>query len=749
MASARRSVPEQLPADVPSFTGRGTELTQLDTLLSGNETTAVVISAVSGTAGVGKTALAIRWAHRVRERFPDGQLYVNLRGYDPDQPMSPAEALAGFLSGLGVADVPLTLDERAARFRTEISGRRLLLVLDNAAAVEQVRPLLPGTPSCAVLVTSRDSMAGLVALHGAERLSLDLLPAADAQALLRRLIGSRADAEPDALAELAGLCVRLPLALRVAAELAASRPFAQLATLVAELSDQQRRLDLLHADGDPRAAVTAVFSWSVRHLPTEAARTFALLGLHPGPSFEAYAAAALAGTDLAQARLTLERLARAHLIHPLGRHRYGMHDLLRAYAQRLAGTPDTALNRLFDYYLATSAAAMDTLHPAEKHRRPRVPPAATDHPALDDPDAAREWLDAERPTLVSVTAYGATHDRPAHSIQLSSTLFRYLAGGHYADALTVHGHALRAARESGDRSAEAQELNNLGVVHWNLSQYGPAAEHLRQALDLFQQAGDHDGEARTLGNLGAVEMQHGRYGPAADHQEQALKLFQQTGDLTGEARTLGNLAMISCQLGNFSSAAGHFVQALSLYRQTGDTAGETWALINLGLVEVRLGSYASAADRLNHALSLARHLGNRVFEASAKDSLGTVHTRLGEPEEGAGLHGEALALFREAGDLDGQTWALNGLGEAVQAANRPTDALSHHDDALTIATETGIRDQQARAHAGLALAHQTLGHPSDAREHYEQALAIYTDLGMPEAEEIRTHLASTGGPSIP
>ncbi|MPZ29228.1 MAG: AfsR family transcriptional regulator, partial [Micromonosporaceae bacterium] len=295
----------------------------------------------------GKTALAVHWAHRVRDRFPDGQLYVNLRGYDPDQPVAPADALARFLTGLGVAgpDVPLELEDRAARYRSEVAGRRMLVVLDNAATVEQVRPLLPGTGKCLVAVTSRDSLAGLVAVDGAHRLDLDLLPPRDAVALLRRLVGERVDAEPEAALTLVDQCARLPLALRVAAELAASRPAVPLAELVAELSDRQRRLELLDAGGDPHAAVRVVFSWSIRRLSPETARTFRLLGLHPGPDFDPYAAAALADTTLEQAGRELEQLVRAHLIHTTAPARYAMHDLLRIYAIQLVTEEDSDTDR--------------------------------------------------------------------------------------------------------------------------------------------------------------------------------------------------------------------------------------------------------------------------------------------------------------------------------------------------------------------------------------------------------------------
>ncbi len=412
---------------------------------SGPQPSAVVVSAVSGTAGVGKTALAVHWAHRARNRFPDGQLYVNLRGYDPDRPMTAPDALVRFLTALGVSgqDIPLEPDDRAARYRTEVAGRRMLIVLDNAATVEQVRPLLPGTGSCAVLVTSRDSLAGLVVREGAQRLDLDLLPADAARTLLRRLIGPRAEAEPDAVGTLAAQCARLPLALRVAAELAAARPTTPLADLVAELADQQRRLFLLNADGDPRAAVVTVFSWSLRYLPADAARTFRLLGLQPGPDLDAYATAALTGTTPADAQRSLDVLARAHLVQRVDAARYGMHDLLRAYAAGLASAQDTpeareaALDGLFDHYLATAAAAMDRLHPAEAHLRPTAPETSTPVPDLSDPDAARAWLSTERACLTAMAAHTAAHGRPTHAIRLSQTLYRHLISGRHTDGLTI------------------------------------------------------------------------------------------------------------------------------------------------------------------------------------------------------------------------------------------------------------------------------------------------------------------------
>ncbi len=336
------TAPRQLPMAVSHFIGRVTELDALTGLLGeAGETRAVVISALAGTAGVGKTALAVRWAHQAAEWFPDGQLYVNLRGYDSREPAAAADALAGFLRALGVPgeQIPGDAGDRALLYRSMLAGKRVLVVLDNARDSEHVRPLLPGDPGCAAVVTSRDALAGLVAVDGARRLSLDVLPLADAAGLLRELIGSRVDEDPAATAALAGLCGRLPLALRIAAELAVSRPESSLRDLAAELATTG--LDSLDA-GEERADMRAVFSWSVRQLPADAAAAFALVGLHPGPDLDSYAAAALTGTPAAQARRVLGRLHRASLVQASRAGRYGMHDLLRAYAREQAAGPAAA-----------------------------------------------------------------------------------------------------------------------------------------------------------------------------------------------------------------------------------------------------------------------------------------------------------------------------------------------------------------------------------------------------------------------
>jgi len=753
--SAPLRVPAQLPSDVHGFTGRNDELDELDRLLikEGDQSTAVVISAVAGTAGVGKTALAVRWAHRVRDAFPDGQLYVDLRGYGPDRPIPAEKALARFLTNLGVAgpDIPLDVDDRAARYRTEINRRRMLVVLDNAASVEQIRPLLPGTPTCSVVVTSRDSLPGLVALHGGCRLDLDLLPLPDAVTLLHKLIGERVEAEPEAATTLATQCARLPLALRVAAELATTRPTTPLADLVRELADQAQRLQRLDAGGDPRAAVRVVFSWSYKHLPADAARAFRLAGLHPGSDLDVYAAAALTNTSVDGARRSLDVLARAYLVHLTGPGRYGTHDLLRAYACDLANSQDseadrrTALTRLFDHYLAAAASARDARSPAERRQRPRISPAGSPTPPVADPAAALAWLDAERPNLVAVCTHTAAHGWPGHTIRLATTLFRYLdSGAHFPDALSIHTDARNAASQTGDRAAEAYALANLGVVHMRQGRYEQAAEHYQRALPLFRETGDRVGEARTLTHLGLVSWRQGRYQQAAERHGQALTRYRETGTRVGEANALSNLGLVSWRQGRYREAAEGHRQALILYRETGHRFGEANALANLGVVYLRQGRYEQAADDLRHALTLFRETGNRVGVGYALANLGVVNLRQGCYEQAADDLRHALTVFRETGDRDGEAEALNRMGETLHATGQSEQARAQHAAALALAVETGDRYQQARAHTGLAHTRHAAGEHGLARQHWQHALTLYTDLGVPDADDVRAHLAALG-----
>lgn len=793
--------PAQLPADVNAFTGRAGALAELDHLLDGTAgtdatdtgSTAATIAAISGTAGVGKTALALHWAHRVRSEFPGGQLYVNLRGYGPDQPLSAGDALAGFLRALGLSgtEIPADVDERAAAYRSLLDKRRVLVVLDNALSAEHIRPLLPGTPSTVVMATSQDSLAGLVARHGAQRLDLDLLPVEDAVLLLRSLVGGRVAAEPDAATALAEQCARLPLALRVAAELAAARPATSLAELVDELTDEQRRLDLLDVDGDPRTAVRAVFSSSYHHLPTEVAREFRLLGLHPGPDLDPYAAAALTDTTIDHARHLLDVLSRGHLLQWEGPSRYGMHDLLRAYVKQMSADTDTtedrnmALTRLFDHCLATVDAAMNTLVPPEQDRRPDVSPSSTPAPPMTDPADARAWLDAERVNLTAICAYTATHGWSGHTTDLADTVARYLdVGGHYPDAIAIHTSAREAAhrsgdrvgeanaldnlglvhrwqgrypqaaehhqkalalfRENGDRAGEANALGNLGFVYWQQGQYPEAVEHHELSLDVFRDIGDRGGEARALTSLGFVQRRQGHYARAAQHHRKGLALFREGGDRTGESYTLASLGLVLSRTGHYRQAFEHHRRSLALFRGNRDRAGEAYALGNLGIVHWQQGCYAEAAEHLQLARDLAREIGDRASEAYALDDLGSVYDQQDHCQLAAEHHQEALAQCREIGERPGEAKALNGVAESRRALGELDQARHDHAAALHLATEIGDRYEQARAHDGLGRTYHATDENDQAGRHWRHAVTLYTNLGVPEADGVQARLTALG-----
>jgi DNA-binding SARP family transcriptional activator len=737
--------PRQLPAAVSHFTGRAAELDALSGLLGEvSRSRTVVISALAGTAGVGKTALAVHWAHRAAGRFPDGQLYVNLRGYDPGQPVAAADALAGFLRDLGVPgqEIPDNVAERARLYRSRLAGRQMLVLLDNARDGEQVRPLLPGDPGCIALVTTRDALAGLVAADGAQRLDLDVPPLADALALLRSLIGPRADDDPEATAALARLCARLPLALRIAAELAVARRPVPLADLVAEL--EASPLDLLDA-GEDRADVRAVFSWSCRHLPADVAGAFALIGLHPGVDLDVHAAAALTGTSTAQARKVLGRLHRASLLQTAGAGRYGMHDLLRAYARERAAASDTrgqcdqALTRLFGYYLSAAAAAMDILYPAEAHRRPRIARTAVAGPAMPGETDARAWLDTERANLVAVVVHCAGHGWPQHAADLASTLFRYLmTGSHLPEADTIYSHALHAARACADVAAEAGALNGLGSTAGGKGQFRVAAGHYQAALACYRRCGDRAGEARVLHNLGKTEHELHNYRSAAGYYVQAAAAYQDAGDNLGAARTLPNLAHAETELGRYDQAAEHLQRALPALRD--DRGGYSQALEGTGALALRRGQLAQAAAFFEQALASYRAMGYPDGVATQLLKLGEVSLRQGNHQQAIGYIRQALAVHAEIGNHSGQTQTLRSLAQALHAAGQPAAARAELAAALQLATETGQTYQQAAAHYDLGESHHHSGQQDQAHHHWQQALILYTQLGAPEAVKILSRL---------
>ncbi len=657
---AARAVPRQLPAAVRHFTGRTAELAALTSMLgdTGQAGRTVVISAVAGTAGVGKTAAAVYWAHQVADRFPDGQLYADLRGYAPGEPMPAAEVLARFLRALGKPgqDIPPEVEERAAEYRSLLSGRRVLIMLDNARSAEQVRPLLPGTPSCAMLVTSRDALTGLVARDGAQRLELDVLSLAEATRLLRALIGDRAGADPVATTTLASLCACLPLALRVAAELAAARPAASLAGLVTELAGQRRRLDLLDAGGDPHAAVRVVFSWSYQHLDPPAARAFRLLGLHPGGDFEPYSVAALGGMTVADATRVLGELTRASLLQRAGAGRYGMHDLLKAYATELATSQDSeadcdgALTRLLDYYLHTSHGAAMLLNPSRDPLSIAPPPSAIATPPLQDREGALDWFEAEHGVLLRAVSEAAARGLGARSWQLAVMLAAFLClRGYRPEWIEAMRTALGAAEASGEVAGQAHLLQEIGGALLLLGRDQAAVVELRRALQLSEELGDRSGQAWAHNYLCVVYERDEQYAEALRHALQALRLFRAAGHLASQARALNNVGWYRAHLGHPRQALTSCQRAIDLHRRVADRRGEAAAWDSLGYAHSHLGDHGQAIACYQRAVDRYREVGDRQQTAEALTHLGDAHAAAANPRAARQAWQQATEILRALG----------------------------------------------------------------------------------------------------
>ncbi|RKT55314.1 ATP-binding protein [Saccharothrix australiensis] len=702
-----RPVPAELPADPVGFTGRGRELAALDRALADGAAGGVPIVVLAGPAGVGKTALAVRWGHRVAAGFPDGCLYADLHGYSPVKPHDPADVLAGFLRSLGVddPDIPAGGDERAARLRSLLARKRVLVVLDNALDVNQVRPLLPAEPGCFVLVTSRTDLAGLQVRPGARRVDLRPLSADEGVDLLRAHLGDEVDRSAEAALALAERCGGLPLALRIVVARAHGRSAPSLAELVADLAVQG--LDLLDV-GDPDTAVRTVFSWSLRHLSDEAGRDFRLLGAHPAHDLGLPAAAALLGADVRAAARRLDVLVRAHLIQRSAADRFDMHDLVRAYARELVtddAVPAVALERLVDHFADAAQRAMDALHPGPEGDAPMPV------------DAAREWVDAEWQCLLALIAATARRGWSAATARLAEPLQRHLdQGGRHSDALAVLDHVRDAARAAGDRPAEGAALYHLGVAYLRLGRHEDARRHHRLALDVCRRAGDRLGEAGALNNLGNLYERLGRYDEALEHYREALAIADGLGFAKGRAIVLTNLGVVHTRLGDHDRARRDLGEALSLFA---DPGGRARALGNLAEVHRLGGRTDEALPLFDRALELARGIGARGIETEVLNNLGAAHLAAGAPDLARAHHGEALAVARAVGDRYEEARALEGLGAADRAAGRA---------------------------AGVAAGRAPAEGADRAVERWREALAIYRQLGLPDADRVRALLAEDATP---
>jgi DNA-binding SARP family transcriptional activator len=800
------AVPRQLPADVPGFTGRARELRRLTAQLrrwdaqlsrwdpphpAAGQPAARLVCAVEGTAGVGKTALAVRWAHRVADRFADGQLYVDLRGYAAGPPVAPIQALSGFLRALGLAadQIPSDLAEAAAAYRSLLADRRVLVLLDNAAGAEQVRPLLPGGSGCVVLVTSRDQLAGLAARDGAQRLALDVLPAGEARALLARTLGGhRVKAEPEAVTELVELCGRLPLALRIAAANLTGGQRCAIADYLAQIRGRDR-LAVLAVAGDEQAAVAGAFDQSYRRLPEPARRMFRLLGLLAGPDVTAGAAAALAGAGPAALAGTgtggdeLAVLAGAHLVEEHRPGRYTCHDLLRAYARDRVNGEETAadrraaLARLHAYYVRTAGAAGELLYPHALRLPPAAAPPRTPAPpdAFPDPAGAVRWLDAELPNLLAAARQAAADGAGETVWRLADALRTFLLHrGHPADAEALAEAGLLAAAAAGERQAYGCALLGRAGLHYRQGRGRAAIGDLTRALAAFRETGWLAGQGAALANLGSVHSQQGQPSDAVGYYTEALAVYERIGSRIWQAGVIGNLGVVLLELGRLREAAEQvrragtgmaglgadqfealnlgtlgevqrllgelgpaqraYAQAQARYRAIGDRTGEGSALLGLAEVHCDLGQPEPARELAEAALQIARDTEHIGHEASALAVLSQFHLRYGAPEHAQAAGRRALALARQTGDRHLEVEVLVGLARVPSPAG--TGGV---DQALEIARAAGFRLLEGLALARSAALRLAAGDLPRAVSDGEQALAIQQEIGH-RLGAARTHL---------
>ncbi|WP_018349381.1 AfsR/SARP family transcriptional regulator [Longispora albida] len=770
-APPRQAAVQGLPATVPAFTGRAAELDGLTELTTAPASGPVVLS---GPGGVGKTALAVHWGHSNAGRYPDGQLYVNLRGYDEARPVAAAEALGRFLRALGTPPnrIPLDEDEAAERYRSALAGRRMLILLDNASTAEQVRPLLPGEPGCQVVVTSRDRLTGLVARDGARGLPLGPLSPAEAVSLISGMIGSaRATAEPEAVGALAEACDRLPLALRIAAAQLAALAYRTVAEHLAELA-AGGALDALAVPGDPGTAVRAVFGQSYARLPEGERRLFRRLGLVPGSDFTPEGAAALGDLGVAGAGRLLAGLAEAHLVEMTGPGRFGMHDLLREYAKEICSAEDStveraaAVGRLQSHYVRYARAGMQ-LFSSESFVAPGVTVFATEPEALfaGKPEA-QAWLDAERSNLTAAICAAAGPGQAGFVWRLAHVMRRYFGQWpHLGEWFTVGRAALGAASAAGDLMGVMTAESSLGLACIRASRYAEAIGHFERAAALSGEHGWTNAEALDEMLLGLALMESGDLRRAAACQRRALALNEELGNAPGIGASLGNLAGVHFELGDLAEARGYLLRALEI--RGGTHAGRAPVVSNLGIVSMFLGRYpealghltdglacygtlgeamragplnalselyrdtgdlAAALDHARQALAAARPAKRSYDEADALNNQASAQYLTGHVGAAITLHTEALELAREAGLPHAEISALVGLS-AAQSANSPERGAELAADAVCLARQRGYRLREGIGLTALASAELAAGRLAEAESAARAAAEIHQPAG--------------------
>lgn len=773
-AAAWVSVQDRLPGDIPEFTGRAELLRQVIEMTdTGPSGTAMVISALDGMAGVGKTTLAVHLGHRILAKRDRTVLFVNLRGFDAEgPPADPFAVLEAFLRLIGVPGeaIPKTLDGRAGLYRQRLAGTDALVVLDNALDDRQVEPLLPRSSTSLTLITSRNTLQNL---DDAIRLSLQVFTTGEALDLLSHTAGSeRIGADLPVAARIAELLGCLPLALSIIGKHLRGH-------LDWTLADYLPPLTALAMEGGVQAALAL----SDQGLSAELRRLLRLLALQPGEDFDRGAAAALAGQDLDSINRQLHALVSAHLLTQPALDRYGWHDLVRTYAAERARLDEPqsrirhAQTRLLDHYRYSAAVAMDLVYPYEQSRRPEIAAPATPAFPPRTADLARGWLDAEEANLVAVATQPG---RPRHTADIAMLLWRHLhVTGHTTVALTLHERALIAARDLRDPASEVHVLNHLGGAYWKYGRIAEALQHFQHALTIARRVGDRASECRALNNIGIVYERQRRLTEALEHYQQSLDIAGELGDLASQGRAENNLGTICIALGRSAEALDHLHRALPIAREIGDRANEAYVLNNIGNVLRRQRRCPEALRHFQQALSIGEELDDQEFVSHALTNIGAIHRYLGRPALSAdchrralgiaraigsritegftltnvGLlleqelrlteaiehHRQALAIAREIGDRYVEIEALNNLGRALSRAGSPGEAIDVHQVALTLAVEAAERYEQARAHTGLAIAHQTRDGLDEALAHRGRARALYNELDLPDPDESRSY----------
>ena len=772
-----------LPRDTALFTGRARELEHLVAAVSEAAAAgwAMGIHAVNGMAGIGKTTFAVHAAHLLAPRFPDGQYFLPLHSHTPGQrPADPGTALETLLLATGIATsrVPDGVDARAMLWRNGVASKKILLVLDDAASHEQVRPLLPGTPGSLVLITSRRRLA---ALEEATPISLGTLPPPDAAMLFARLAG-RADSDAAAVADITRLCGYLPLAIRLIAGTLRHRPPWSITDLAAELAAGKGRLAAMRAEN---LSVAAAFDLSYQDLAPDQQRLFRRLGLHPGTSIDAYAAAALDDTTLDATRRHLDDLYDHHLITEPARGRYRLHDLLREHARGLAARDstgrDAAVGRLLDYYLHTAAAARRL---TARRPPPGIPPIArppAHTPPLSAQDEALAWFEAERANLDACTQYAAARALHVHAVWIPAQLSEFLATrGYWDQAFTLHRIAETAAQAAGDQGGYAAALTHLGTVQYVAGDYPAAITSLSGALSLYRDLGDRPGTAVALTHLGRVQLHTDSYPSAAASLSEALRLhrdlrdplghadalaslgslqtatgdypaaavslsnslvsYHDLGDRQGQAYVLIDYGTVQCDTGDHQAAVSSLTQAVALNRELADRYGEIRALVHLGEVQRLTGNCTAAAISLTRALDLSRETSQRHGYAHALLQLGTVQHITGDLATAATSLRQALELCRDIGEKKGQATALNHLGALLSDSSGHENGLACHTEALTLARDIGSPREEADALQGIGQRYIQAGNTSAGRTYLRQALEIYQRLGSPSAQLVENVL---------